>query len=195
MLAFLVASPSVVADGGTPAPAQVPKDRIPLYFLVLHFFESTAHFEDHKPYAYETRLAALGLEHGSDAGRALAQAARTAVTILAKPSVDPSLLESEEAFQAFQEAALADRARALAEVYGGLLAELEAAAVDPDRLPEYLDQVIRPKVSLWVEITGDQDPVAALFEDANVQVVLSFEEMAREYYHRNGGSSLPTKGE
>jgi len=185
--AHLASTLPAFAGGSGAVPTEIPKDRIPSYFLVLHFFESTVRYEAETPYAYEDRLEALGLERGTDGERALAVAAREATAILAMPSTDPALLDSEEEFQAFQEKALREKARGLAEVYGGLLADLEAAGLDPGRLPEYLDQVIRPDVSLWVEVTPEQDPVAVFLGDENVQAALAFDEMAQAYY-RNGGS-------
>lgn len=189
-LAFTLPLRSAGAD---PVPTEIPKDAIPSYFVVMHFFESTVRYADEMPYAYEIRLEALGLERGSDAEKVLAGAARAAAAVLSEPSIDPALRESEEEFRAFQEAALREKARALAEVYGGLLADLEAAGLDPDRVREYLEREIRPNVSLWVEVTPDQDPVTELLADRNVQAALGFDEMARQYYR--DGASETSKGE
>jgi len=177
-----------------PKPAQVPKQSIPLYFLALHFFDSTAQFREAQSYQYETRLLELGIEMGSEGERILSRATDEATAILAKKTIDPDLLESAEAFQEFQENAIREKARGLAEVYGGLLADLAAAGVDPGRVQDYLDGTMRESVSLWVEITPDQDPVEELLDDPNIRAVLPFQRIAEASY-RDGTTHLQTKGE
>lgn len=173
---------------------QVPNESIPLYFLALHFFNSTAQFREAQPYQYETRLVELGIEMGSEGETILLRATNEATEILAVKTIDPDLRESEEAFQEFQENGIRKKAHSLAEVYGGLLADLGAAGVDPARVRQYLDGTIRENVSLWVEITPDQDPVEELLGDPNVRAVLPFHRLAEASY-RDGAINLHAKGE
>jgi hypothetical protein len=153
----------------------VPNAEIPLYFVVMHFFESTAHYRVELPTLYETRLVELGLEPGSGREEALVSALDAAGPILERSMVDESLIDSDDQFVAFQERAIAAKARDLAEIYGRLLADLDASGLAPGEFQQALDRAFRPKVHLFVDIVPGQDPVDALLAEPSVEAVLGFE--------------------
>lgn len=173
--------------------AEVPNDEIPLYFVVMHFFDSTLHYRAELPYQYESRLVELELDPGSESEDVLVTALEAAGEILARETTDPSLQDSEDEFMAFQARALGDKARDLAEVYGQLLADLEAVGVAPDRFRAALERAIRSKVSLYVEIVPGQDPTEVLVDEATVQAVLDFETWAEASYEASAGDAPSTR--
>jgi hypothetical protein len=162
--------------------AEVPKGDIPLYFVVMHFFDSTAHYRAELPYQYETRLVELGLDPGGVTEDILVDALEAATEILARDTVDLSLKDSEDQFMAYQERALEDKARDLAGVYGELIADLEVTGVAPDRFRAAVDRTVRSKVSLYVEVVPGQDPTDALVAESTIRVVLPFETWSRAVY-------------
>jgi hypothetical protein len=163
-------------------PTLVPRDHTPLYHLVSQFFPMMLHFKQNHPLLYEDRLLELGIEPRSEASVAFGRALEAAEPILARPSVDPSLVDDEGQFLAFEEAALRAKARDLAKVYGDLLAGLEESGVNPDHLRSYVDQTMREDVSVWIDTAPGADPVDRLLADRNVQAVLRFDEMAEAAY-------------
>jgi hypothetical protein len=177
--------PNQVASETTIRP--VPKDQIPLYSVVWGFFTLMGHFKESAPFIYDKRLRTIGIEPDGPAGHAVDAAVDAAGEVLAWPTTDSTLVGAQ--YETFQIHAIRDKALALAEVYGGLLGDLEDAGFDPELLREYLETTIRPSTSYSFEVPAGQDlatVMAASPEFGALQGVGSQAEAA----YRRGASNL-----
>ncbi len=167
----------------------IPKDQIPLYSVVYEFFTMMGHFKTADPFIYEKRVRTMGLDPDGPTGRAFDAAVEAAQEVIAIPIADPSLADSPEKYEAFETEATREKSRRLADVYGGLLADLEARGFDPESFRTYLETKIRPSVGVFVEVPRDGDPVATLLGSSTMSAIRDFEVLAEAAY-RSGATNL-----
>jgi hypothetical protein len=165
----------------------IPKDQIPFCSVLWGFFTLLDHFKETAPFIYEKRLRTIGIELGGPGRHAVDAAVDAATQVLAQPTTDSTLVG--EAYEAFQMNALREQARALAEVYGGLLADLEDAGSDPELLRAYLETTIRPSASYSLEVPAGQDVATAMAASPAIAAQQGAEWQAEAAYRR-GASNL-----
>jgi len=165
----------------------IPKDQIPFYSVLWGFFTLMDHFRETAPFIYEKRLQAIGIELDGPAGHAVDAAVDAATEVLAQPTTDSTLVGAE--YEAFQLSAMREKARALAEVYGGLLGDLEDASLDPELLRAYLETTVRPSASYSLEVPAGQDLATAMAASPAIAALQGVEWQAEAAYRR-GASNL-----
>ncbi len=170
----------------------IPKDQIPLYSVVHEFFTLMGHFKQANPMIYRKRVQASGLEPDGPTGQVFDAAVDAAQDVIALPIADFSLADPQE-FEAFEMKATREKAQRLAEVYGGLLADLEARGFDPAAFRAYLETKIRPSVSFFVEVPRGGDPVATLLGSSTMGAIGDFEGLAEAAY-RSGATNMGKGG-
>lgn len=125
---------------------------LPLFYVVLAFFESgTSLFTEWGGF-YDEHLIQLGVEPGSDAASVVSDAMLAAGPLLrAHTPADRKLADSDPAaFEAAQIEELRKLADQLATIYAEMMAGLEGVGFDPATIEAYLDDNTRSQSALYL---------------------------------------------